>query len=85
MEGLGFGYSRTKDQFVTQPSSRIAINGETREVRASSIAGVIEELGLPPSTVLVEHNGDALQRSEWTSRTLKSGDRIEILRVAAGG
>jgi len=34
---------------------------------------------------LIEHNGVALRRREWMKRTLNEGDRIEILRVAAGG
>jgi thiamine biosynthesis protein ThiS len=33
----------------------------------------------------VEHNGKALHRSEWSSVTLHEGDRLEFMRVAAGG
>jgi thiamine biosynthesis protein ThiS len=70
---------------MTSPSFAVVVNGEVRQVRGPSVAGVIEELGLPATTVLVEHNGEALQRSEWTDRIVKEGDRLEILRVAAGG
>jgi len=63
----------------------VTINGESRIVEASSVAELVEVLGLPPATVLIEHNGDALQRGEWQEREIRGGDRIEILRVAAGG
>ena len=70
---------------MTARSLMVTINGESRQVRASSVAGVVEELGLPAATLLIEHNGDALQRAEWTKRDVREGDRFEILRVAAGG
>jgi sirohydrochlorin cobaltochelatase len=40
---------------------------------------------LPLEALLVEHNGLALHRSEWSERVLQPGDRLEVLRVAAGG
>jgi sulfur carrier protein ThiS len=33
----------------------------------------------------VEHNGVALRRRDWPNERLRGGDRVEILRVAAGG
>jgi sulfur carrier protein len=64
----------------------IYLNGELREVAAGeSLAGLIESLGLPPQAALVEHNGRALLRSEWPAARLADGDRIEVLRVVAGG
>jgi len=40
---------------------------------------------LPPQSILVEHNGVALHRQEWAKRPLAEGDRIEFIRVVAGG
>jgi thiamine biosynthesis protein ThiS len=34
---------------------------------------------------LVEHNGTALLRSEWAESKLRNGDRLEIIRMVAGG
>jgi len=70
---------------MTPSLCSVRINGEQREVQGTSVAGVVEELGLPASTLLIEHNGEALQRSEWTDRMVRNGDTFEILRVAAGG
>lgn len=64
----------------------ISLNGENREISgALDIAMLLKELGLPPQTVLVEHNGVALHRSEWPVKTLANGDVVEILKVSAGG
>jgi thiamine biosynthesis protein ThiS len=64
----------------------VLINGETRQFEESkTITGLVAELSLEPKMVLIEHNGTALHRSEWTACLLSEGDRIEILQVAAGG
>jgi thiamine biosynthesis protein ThiS len=63
----------------------IFVNGEKRETSASSLPGFVAELSLPPETLLIEHNGVALHRSEWSESTLNPNDRLEILRVSAGG
>ena len=63
----------------------IFVNGDRIETSASTVARLVQELGLPPQTLMVEHNGLALHRSEWPDKHLAAGDRIEILRVSAGG
>ena len=65
---------------------RITVNGEPREIiRARNVAELIDELDLPAPATLVEHNGFALRRDEWPSRTLADEDRIELVRIVAGG
>ncbi|MFL6515066.1 MAG: sulfur carrier protein ThiS [Chthoniobacterales bacterium] len=64
----------------------ISLNGETADCRdARTIEELVERYQLPPQTVLIEHNGLALHRREWRGRELHEGDRIEVLRVVAGG
>ena len=64
----------------------ITINGERREIaRAKNVAELIEELGLPAPAILAEHNGLALRRDEWVERLLVEGDRVEFVRIVAGG
>lgn len=41
--------------------------------------------GLPPRSVVVEHNGEAVAPSEFARRELRSGDRLEIVKIVAGG
>jgi thiamine biosynthesis protein ThiS len=40
---------------------------------------------LLPRSVVVEHNGEAVSPSEFPQRTLQAGDRLEIVRIVAGG
>ena len=65
---------------------KISLNGESVDSReAKTIAELIERYELPPQSILVEHNGLALHRHEWRERPLAEGDRIEFIRVVAGG
>lgn len=64
----------------------ITLNGESRSVApVSTIDALVHELNLVPATLLIEHNGLALHREEWNSRALREGDKIEFIRVVAGG
>ena len=40
---------------------------------------------LLPRSVVVEHNGDAVVPSEFSKRMISSGDRLEIIKIVAGG
>ncbi|MGP8201631.1 MAG: sulfur carrier protein ThiS [Limisphaerales bacterium] len=40
---------------------------------------------LPPRSVVVEHNGQAVAPSEFSRRQLARDDRLEIVRIVAGG
>lgn len=64
----------------------IFLNGERIDWRdAQTIEALILGHRLAPETTLVERNGFALRRRDWPNEKLEEGDRIEILRVAAGG
>ena len=64
----------------------ISINGEARLIEhAQNVAELIQELALATPAILVEHNGLALRREEWTTRKLAEGDRVELVRIVAGG
>lgn len=63
----------------------IIVNGEQKETRAESLEGLLVELGLNPLLILVEYNGHALLRSEWDGVRIVTGDKLELLSVAAGG
>jgi thiamine biosynthesis protein ThiS len=40
---------------------------------------------LLPRSVVVEHNGEAVAPSEFPKRQLNAGDRLEIVKIVAGG
>ena len=64
---------------------KLVLNGKDREVRATQVEELVAEIGLPLAAALVEHNGTALLRSEWIKTQLHEGDRVEIIRMVAGG
>ena len=64
---------------------KLVLNGKDREVNATRVETLVAELGLPLAAALVEHNGTALLRSEWARTNLQAGDRLEIIRMVAGG
>ena len=64
----------------------ILLNGEPVDAReAETITELIDRCQLSPQSILVEHNGLAVHRHEWAARLLSEGDRIEFVRVVAGG
>ncbi len=40
---------------------------------------------LLPRSVVVEHNGEAVAPSEFSRRQVCAGDRLEIVKIVAGG
>ncbi len=62
------------------------LNGEQAESRgATTVADLAEKYGLHPNSILIEHNGIALHRREWPQVQLAESDRVEFIRVVAGG
>ncbi|MDK3161957.1 sulfur carrier protein ThiS [Kamptonema cortianum] len=61
-------------------------NGEEITVSAdATIESFLRGRGIEPRCVAVEINGEAVLRSEWPARKLREGDRVEVIRVVAGG
>lgn len=65
---------------------QLTVNGRPSEVAdGTSLPSLIESLGLRVGSVVVEHNGQALLRSELPGVRLAEGDRVELVRAVAGG
>lgn len=69
------------------PSSRrVVANG--RELQADLPCSIEEFLlaqRLLPRSVVVELNGEAVTPSEFSKRQIQAGDRMEIVKIVAGG
>ena len=64
----------------------IIANGRTVEAQLPcTIEQFLVAQGFLPRSVVVEHNGEAVAPSEFARRTLRDGDRLEIVRIVAGG
>ncbi len=67
-------------------AATIVANGERMTVTLpASIEEFLVSRDLPPRSVVVEHNGEAVAPSEFPVRQLADGDRLEIVRIVAGG
>ena len=51
----------------------------------ATVLDVLTQLGWSKRTVAVEHNGEALIRSEHATVFLHEGDVLEIVKAVAGG
>jgi len=64
----------------------VLANGKPTEVRLPcTIEQFLLAQSLLPRSVVVEHNGQAVAPSEFPNRSLRSGDRLEIVKIVAGG
>jgi sulfur carrier protein len=64
----------------------LTVNGRPSEVPdGTDLAALLTSLGLRVGSVVVEHNGTALLRSELPGVLLRDGDRLELVRAVAGG
>ena len=68
------------------PAGIVIANGERIAVQLpSSLDEFLRTQRLLPRSVVVEHNGEAVAPSEFSRRALNDGDRLEIVRIVAGG
>ena len=64
----------------------VTANGQPIESRLPcSIEQFLVAQNLLPRSVVVEHNGEAVAPSEFSHLQLHAGDRLEIVKIVAGG
>lgn len=66
----------------------VTVIANGREVTAATPCSLEQFLvaqQLLPRSVVVELNGEAVAPSEFLQRQLKPGDRLEIVKIVAGG
>jgi sulfur carrier protein len=64
----------------------VTVNGDPRECAdGTTLPALLSALGLRVGSVVVEHNGTALLRSEVDGAVLADGDVLELVVAVAGG
>ncbi len=64
----------------------VTVNGELRTVPpGTSVAGLLNDLGLANQPVAVERNRQIVPRAEHAITALCSGDSIEVVTFVGGG
>ena len=67
------------------PQTVIANGQEIVAALPCSLEEFLLSQELLPRSVVVEHNGEAVAPSEFATRQLAAGDRLEIVKIVAGG
>lgn len=64
----------------------LQVNGKPIQLEGPTpLLAYLDDLGVNPQAVAVEHNGDILERAAYETVTLHEGDRVEIVRMVGGG
>lgn len=64
----------------------LIINGESRQFSAvTTLASLIEQLGMKADRVAVELNREIVSRDKWADTQLAEGDHLEIVHFVGGG
>ena len=63
----------------------LTVNGAPHRAAASTVAALVDELGLDRRKVAVERNLEIVPRSLHATTPLADGDRIEIVQFVGGG
>ena len=64
---------------------RVVVNGEPREVEATTLLGALEALDFAEATVATALNGEFVPARARAATPVKDGDRIEIVAPRQGG
>lgn len=71
---------------MEKSTGTIMANGKQQKAEfPCSLQHFLEQSGYRPKSVVVEHNGSAIAPSEFSARQLADGDRLEIVKIVAGG
>lgn len=64
----------------------LQVNGKQVELDGPTrLLDYLEQLGVNPRAVAVEHNGTIIERAAFEAVTLDAGDNVEIVRMVGGG
>jgi len=64
----------------------IILNGTSHTIAdGTTIASLIDALGLTGQRLAIEVNGEVIPRGEHAAHILREGDRVEVVRAIGGG
>lgn len=64
----------------------LTVNGKPRDVeQPASLLALLEQIGVDPRIVAVEHNGEIVKRTRFGETPISEGDQLEIVRMVGGG
>ena len=64
----------------------LTVNGEARSCPGGlMLPEVLEALGYRPQLVVVEFNGEILNRAHWATQPVREADGLEVVTIVGGG
>ncbi|HZP44145.1 MAG TPA: sulfur carrier protein ThiS [Candidatus Binataceae bacterium] len=68
------------------PPFQIELNGEPHTIADDArLSALVQRLKLRKGRIAIEINRAVIAKSEWESRLLHPGDRVEIVNFVGGG
>ena len=65
---------------------QVIINGKAAELpENSSVTDLLQARNLPEDIVIIELNGEIINRGKWDSVKLNPDDSLELIRIISGG
>ena len=64
---------------------KLTINGQEQNFAPTTLAVLIEQLGMKQDRVAVELNRELVRRDRWPTTQLADGDKLEIVHFVGGG
>lgn len=64
---------------------KVYFNTKPIETEATTLAGLISQLQLPPDGIAVALWGKMVTRPDWEATPLKENDRVIIIKASCGG
>ena len=79
--------SSSRDKLPSPPgATQVVANGRTVDwPEPGTLEAFLIAQDLLPRSVVVELNGEAVPPSDFPGRQVRAGDRMEIIRIVAGG
>lgn len=64
----------------------LVVNGDERAVDdGATVVQLLESMGLGAKWVVVERNGEPVEKRDMATTVLHDGDRLELVKAVAGG
>ena len=64
---------------------QIVLNGEHTATEATTLADLVQELGLEQRMIAIERNLEVVPKSSYAETLLCADDRIELVHMIGGG
>jgi thiamine biosynthesis protein ThiS len=64
---------------------KLIINGREQDFPSTTLAQLVEHLGMKQDRVAVELNRSIVPRDQWATTSLADGDQLEIVHFVGGG